>query len=139
MSHYNDKNPISDKAWMQSVLNQMKLKTEDFDTLDAKVDLHDRLRQVLSNSANAIKPDDLNSMKILLSQLSVVLTKISPQSSKKEISDLYKDVVQKEKYNQQPQAAQPTAPYSPLPPERPYTGKFNGSWSSWIVNKMAGK
>lgn len=133
MSHYNDQNPISDKAWMQSVLNQMKLKTEDFKTLDAKVDLHDRLRQVLSNSANAIKPDDLNSMKIILSQLSVVLTKISPQSSKKEISDLYKDVVQKEKDNQQPQAAQPTAPYSPLPPE-PETRKPKG-WANWIAGK----
>ena len=72
----NQKPKLSDKAWMESVMSQMGLKVNEGvgeDAMDAKMYFHDKLKEVLSNSASAYKSDDLKSINDFLRNLIRIL------------------------------------------------------------------
>jgi|694.fasta_scaffold57791_6 hypothetical protein len=73
---YKDQNKLSEKKWMESVMNQMGFKFNEGigeDAMDAKMYFHDKLKEVLSYSASAYKSDDLKSINDFLRNLIRIL------------------------------------------------------------------
>lgn len=97
----NQKPKLSDKAWMKSVMSQMGLKVNEGvgeDAMDAKMYFHDKLKEVLSNSASAYKSDDLKSINDFLRNL----IRILPSTATNQVNTI-KQLMQEISNNLQPQ------------------------------------
>lgn len=97
----NQKPKLSDKAWMESVMSQMGLKVNEGvgeDAMDAKMYFHDKLKEVLSNSASAYKSDDLKSINDFLRNL----IRILPSTATNQVNTI-KQLMQEISNNLQPQ------------------------------------
>ena len=97
----NQKPKLSDKEWMESVMSQMGLKVNEGvgeDAMDAKMYFHDKLKEVLSNSASAYKSDDLKSINDFLRNL----IRILPSTATNQVNTI-KQLMQEISNNLQPQ------------------------------------
>lgn len=128
MSHYTNQKPISDHKWMESLLGQISLRVNEGvgeEILDAKLRFHDKLKEVLADTAYAFQPDDHVGMQNFLNQLSIMLAKLAPKTSaqaRSKIVGLYKEISASAKQSQQdPENPynHPVVPKGQLPPLPP--------------------